>query len=141
MTLTLADIEKATTNKLADSIELRLLVPLLGEEVLVIVYFADGKSLINEAQLAQLNELVALGAERLPEVKAQLFDRFDQYDHFYSDEVDFEYASAEECYKACRPSLFVLDGVKPLVLRFKVEWDPEHGAGLEFCNGKFEWVP
>jgi hypothetical protein len=144
--ITHQEIESAVTSRYEESFESSVFLPVLQRRVPLFVWFDPNHHTISERQLRCLDILLAVPPTRLHDIKEQLYARWGEYDHFYTDEIDFEYDSAEAAFAASTLSgLFLYSPDFPeadyAVLRFRVEWDPEHGAGVYFDRGVFHWCP
>ena len=83
-------------------------------------------------KLDLLNGLLAVAQERLDEIKTQLYERWEEYDHFFTDEIEFEYNSPDAAFEASQIRAVVVNSLgtaeypsRP-ILQYKVTWDPEH---------------
>lgn len=146
LTLSIADIDSAVTRRDEFHIDSSVRLPLLDSDVMVMIALEPDHTTISDRQLACLSQLIAMGAERLNEVKEQLFDHFDQYDHFFDDDAEFNYESADQAFAASRLSFIYIDTHdSPWApfpkLQFSVDWDPEHGASVYLVDDKFHWNP
>lgn len=142
--ITAKEIESEATHRDDEMIESSVHFPMLSRDIPLTVYLDAGHQTVSPRQLASLNRLLSVDSSRLDEVKSQLFDRWSEYDHFYTDGESFEYTSRDEAYAASDVSaLYLYDlGTEHAdypVLMFSVDWDPEHGANVRYHNDKFEW--
>jgi hypothetical protein len=146
--VTIHDIEAAVTAResggLLRVITSSVFVPVLNQEADLLVYLDPACETISQRQLDLLNGLLAVGPERLSEIKTQLYERWGEYDHFYTDEIQFEYDSPDAAFAASQIDSIVLNDVDdphadwPTLL-FGVDWDPEHGANVVYDRDQFRW--
>ena len=146
--VTIEDIEKAVTardiGELLRVITSSVFVPVLGRSVRLDIYLDPSCETISRRQLDLLNGLLAVAQERLDEIKTQLYERWEEYDHFFTDEIEFEYDSPDAAFEASQIRAVVVNSLgtahadRP-ILRFKVTWDPEHGASIHYDQDKFRW--
>ena len=146
--VTIQDVEAAVTTRHTSEflrvITSSVFVPVLGQNVELDVYLDPSCETISQRQLDLLNGLLAVSPERLGEIKAQLYARWGEYDHFYTDDIEFEYDSPEAAFAASQISRVVLHSLStPNAdcpnLRFRVAWDPEHGASVLYDQDQFRW--
>lgn len=94
------------------------------------IYLDPSCGTISRRQLDLLNGLLAVVQERLDEIKTQLYERWEEYDHFFTDEIEFEYDWPDAAFEASQIRAVVVNSLgtahadRP-ILRFKVIWDPE----------------
>jgi hypothetical protein len=146
--ITIQDIDAAVTAREIGE-HLRVItslayVPVLDQDVPVIIYLDPSCETISQRQLDLLNGLLAVKPERLGEIKTQLYERWGEYDQFYTDEIEFEYDSPDAAFKASQVSSVMLarlgaENAHCPVLRFRVAWDPEHGASILCDQNAFRW--
>lgn len=142
--ITANEIESSVTHRDDDMIESSMRLPILGSTVTLVVYLDPDHKTISDRQIGCLNRLLAVGNDRLNEIKTQLYRRWGEYDHFYTDEKTFEYNSLDEVYAASKVSAVYshdlgTEHADCPVISFSVEWDPEHGAKVRYHEDKFEW--
>lgn len=117
--------------------------PLLDREVTLCIYPDDRATSITARQVAILNSFLVGSADKLRELQEQLLAHWREYDHFYTDDITFEYSCPLDAYDAAEfrwlliPSNCDADPNCP-VLHFRPAWDPEHGADIQYREGKFE---
>ncbi len=136
---TLSEIEAAVVTRLPSMLESRIYVPLIGVELPLAVHFDAKRSTVSERQLVALNHLLALGPDRLGELRGPLHDSWDDHDAW----LDRDLTPDQALETAAAASLLLHDQDSELadwaVLRFDVPWDPEHGVGIYFDGSRWEW--
>lgn len=125
-------------------VESAVFVPVLGQKVPVVVDLDPERDTISARQVNILNRLLDVLPARLVEIKQQLFERWEEYDIFYTDEVDFDYESPEDAFAASeirsvRLSRIGSENGTCAELRYRVAWDPEHGAQILYDRDEFRW--
>ena len=65
-------------------IETRIYLPLLETDVSFIVEPESNQTEITAAHIGALNRLIVVPAGRIHEIKSQLLEHFQEYEHFYT---------------------------------------------------------
>ena len=141
---TIEEIESKAGFRDQTSLESTVFLPVLAATVTLSVYFDNGFTTVSPRQLDCLNRFLEHGPELIGQIKQALFEQWEEYDHFYTDDIDFEYETPEQAFAVCELLCLRVDSDRSPypdhpVLAFKSEWDPEHGAEVWFFDGRFRF--
>ena len=142
--MTPQEFEQTVTLRDRDSIQAEIFLPVVDSSVTACVVFDTGFDTISPRQLGCLNEFLSHSIELLPQIKEALFGHMTEYDQLYTDEGEYPYASIEEAFAVCSPSLLCInaenhpDSEFPILI-FSPEWDREHGAEIWYHDGAFRY--
>lgn len=120
-----------------DTLETKFFAPLFDREIDLTVYYDDGRNAISPRQLEAVNQFAAI-TEGIDLIAEQLYQQWWNN----SDSFEFECEDAQHALANAELQYLFINSegywgpARCSMLRYRPQWDEEHGAGVFVVNGQ-----